>query len=163
MSAPLTNDQKRILSQLARRAFNLECAKARGRGETPDTSSAAAEAFRHEHVITACRKHGLRCCSQADYGAVKAHFQDLLGESGRAMNTLVHAEGNQRRIAEYKLVQACQTAGLTLAYAASICRNQYKCSLEDATETQLWNLKFTIDKRGRALRQREAQPEVAHV
>ena len=149
MSAPLTNDQKRILSQLARRAFNLDCAQARGRGGQPDTSTAAATGHRHQHVIAACGKHGLRCCSQDDYAAVKAHFQDLLGESGRALNSLMHGEGNKKRIAQYKLTQACRDAGLKLSYAAAICRTQYKCALEDASEGQLWRLMFTIKNRGR--------------
>ena len=147
MSAPLSNDQKFKLSALARRAFNRELALARGRGEK--LADLNESEFRHRHVALACGKLGLRCCSQDDYGAVKAHFQDLLGESGKAMNTLVYAEGNSRRIAEYKLVQACRRSGLTLAYAASICRNQFKCSLEEATEKQIWCLTFTMNNRGR--------------
>jgi hypothetical protein len=146
MSTPLSKDQKRILSQFAQRAFNRDRAIALGRGETlPET----ADEYRRRHVATACGKHGLRCCSQDDYGLVKAHFQDLLGETGKAMNTLVHAEGNGRRVAEHKLVRACEAAKLSVAYAATICRNQFKCSLEDATEKQLWCLTFTVKNRAR--------------
>jgi hypothetical protein len=155
MSAPLTIPQKSYLSQLARRSFARDCALARGRGETPDTSSLAADKFRHEHVTAASGKNGLRCCSQDDYGAVKAHFLDLLGETGHAMNALVHQQGNARRVAEYKLVQACQDTGLSITYAAKICATQFKCSLDDATAKQLWCLMFTIQNRGRKVTFRE--------
>ncbi len=147
MSAPLDNRQKRILSQLARRAFNRELALARGRGEKLADLNEAE--FRHQHVATACGKLGLRCCSQDDYGAVKAHFLDLLGEHGAAFKAVHHGEGNARRVAEFKLVQTCEVAGLALTYAAKICQNQFKCSLEDATEKQLWCLTFTVKNRGR--------------
>ena len=147
MSAPLDNNQKRILSQLCRRAFNRELALARGRGEK--LAALSEETFRHEHVAKACGKTGLRCCSQADYGAVKAHFLDLLGEHGAAFEAVHHGEGNARRVAEFKLVQACRLAGLTLAYAAKICQTQFKCSLEDATEKQIWCITFTMKNRGR--------------
>lgn len=155
MSAPLTNAQKRILSQLARRAFNRELAIARGRGET---LSETTEQYRHRHVAAASGKLGLRCCSQDDYGAVKAHFLDLLGESGAAVNALVHQSGNARRIAEYKLVQACEQTGLGIGYAAKICANMFKCSLEDASADQIWKLMFTVKNRGRKVTFREEVP-----
>jgi len=147
MSAPLTNIQKRILSQLARRAFNRELAMARGRGEK--LADLNEVAFRHQHVAQACGKLGLRCCSQDDYGAVKAHFLDLLGEHTAAFTAVHHGEGNARRVAEYKLIEACKITGLGLPYAARICANQFKCELDDATEKQLWCLTFTIKNRGR--------------
>ena len=153
MAAPLTNDQKRILSPLARRAFNRELALARGRGEK--LADLNEQKLRHEHVARACGKLGLRCCTQDDYGAVKAHFLDLLGEHAQAFRAVHHGEGNARRVAEYKLVQACEGAGLTLAYAAKICANQFKCALEDATEKQLWCLMFTVQNRGRKVTFRE--------
>lgn len=149
MSAPLSNRQKRDLSKLASRLFALEAARARGRGETPATSKAAGDAFRRDQVAAACGKLGLRCCSQDDYKLVEAHFLNLLGESGQAMNALVKHQTNPRRVAEYKLVQACEQAGLNLAYAAKICWHQFKCSLEDANEKQIWCLIFTMKNRGR--------------
>lgn len=151
MAAPLNNDQKRILSRLAKRAFERECALARGRGETPDTSSAAEAAYRHEQVALACGKLGLRCCSQDDYGAVKGHFLNLLGETEKAFKAVHHGEGNARRVAEFKVVQACEQAGLDIAYAAKICVNMFKCSLEDASTDQLWKLMFTVNNRGRKI------------
>ena len=147
MAAPLTNPQKRILSQLARRAFNRELALARGRGEK--LAAINEVEFRHDHVARACGKIGLRCCTQDDYGAVKAHFLDLLGEHQAAFSAVHHGQGNARRVAEYKLVQACEAAKLPLTYAAKICSSQFRCALEEATEKQLWCLMFTIQNRGR--------------
>lgn len=149
MASPLNNGQKRILSQLARRAWARECALSRGRGEMPDVSAAGEAAFRHEQVARACGKLGLRCCSQDDYGAVKGHFLNLLGEADKAFQAVHHGEGNARRVAEFKVVQACRETGLELAYAAKICANMFKCSLEDASTDQLWKLMFTVKNRGR--------------
>ena len=146
MAAPLNNGQKRILSQLAQRAYNRERALALGRGEE---MTERPDDFRRRHVVTACGKQGLRCCSQDDYGAVKGHFLDLLGEHRQAFDAVLHGEGNARRVAEYKLIEAVQAAGLTLAYAAAICRSQFKCTLEEATSKQIWCLTFTIKNRGR--------------
>jgi hypothetical protein len=133
MSAPLNNDQKRILSQLAQRAFQRECALARGRGESPVINAAAADAFRRREVIRATGKAGLRLCSQNDYGAVKGHFLNLLNRPAEAFQAVHRGEGNGRRVAEFKLVQACEQTGVRLDYAAAICRTQFKCTLEDAT------------------------------
>jgi hypothetical protein len=149
MAAPLNNDQKRILAKLATRAFQRECALARGRGERPQTDTPAATAFRRREVVRATGKAGLRCCSQDDYGAVKGHFLNLLGEAGQAFEAIHHGEGNARRIAEFKLLKACETAHLPLSYVAKICANQFKCALEEATEKQLWCLMFTVQNRGR--------------
>jgi hypothetical protein len=146
MSAPLSNVQKRYLSQLARRAY----AKA---GADADTLS--ADDYRHAEVARASGKLGLRCCSQDDYKIVEAHFLNLLGETGRAMTSLVRHQTNPRRVAEHKLVQACAEAKVTIGYAASICRSMFKCSLDDATPDQLWKLKFTINNRARKVTFRE--------
>ena len=146
MSAPLNNSQKRILSQLAQRAYNRARALARGRGEE---MTERPDDFRRRHVVTVCGKQGLRCCSQDDYGAVKGHFLDLLGEHRQAFTAVLHGEGNARRVAEYKLMEALEAAELPLSYAAAICRSQFKCSLEDATSKQIWCLTFTVKNRGR--------------
>ena len=140
MPAPLTNDQKRILSQLARRAWTQA---------GPELDGMSADEFRQQEVVKACGKLGLRCCSQNDYGAVKGHFLNLLGETEKAFQAVHHGEGNARRVAEYKVVQACRDAGLELAYAAKICANTFKCSLDEASTDQLWKLMFTVKNRGR--------------
>jgi uncharacterized protein YifE (UPF0438 family) len=140
MSAPLSNRQKFYLSSLARRAW----AKL-----GPELDGMDEDDFRHDQVARACGKLGLRCCSQDDYRLVEAHLLDRRGESGRAMKSLVQGQSNPRRIAEYKLHQACRDAGVDIAYADRICRAMFKCAVADATADQLWKLTFTVKNRGR--------------
>jgi hypothetical protein len=146
MPAPLTKPQKRYLSQLARRAWQAAGPELDGESETD---------YRHWQVALATGKAGLRCCSQDDYGAVKGHFLNLLGETTRAFQAIHHGEGNQRRVAQWKVVQACREAGVEMAYAAKICANMFKCPLEDASTDQLWKLMFTLKNRGRKVTFRE--------
>lgn len=146
MSAKLSNNQKRYLSVLARRAFNRQAALARGRGEVMATDEAD---YRHAVVAEACGKLGLRCCSQDDYKAVEARLLDLLGEPGKALAAHMHAEGNARRIAEYKVIEACKDFGLSLNYAEAICRSQNRGKgLQDVTDKALWRVVFTVRNRG---------------
>lgn len=150
MSAPFSKLQKRLLSQLAARAFRRECALARGRGEDPDASWRAHETWRHQQVAAACGKLGLRCCSQDDYKLVEAHFLHLLGEDGRAMAALVRHQAQPRSTAEAVLWRELQQAadvGITREYVAAICRRQFGCSLLDASENHLWHLVYTVRNR----------------
>lgn len=160
MSAKLTNDQKRYLSQLSDRAFRFLGAKARGRGEAwPEQATANLASFRHAEVAKACGKLGLRCCSQDDYGTVKAHFLSLLGEDGRALKAHVEGAKNPDRIAEWKLTQeidAAAAVGITRRYAEEICKRQFGCTILEATTKQKWNLMFTIRNRAAARRKEQA-------
>ena len=149
MSAPLSKVQKRYLSQLARRALNQVRALARGRGEE---FTATDDDWRHEEVIVACGKAGLRCCSQDDYKIVEAHFLERLGAHGAAFNAQVRAATEKRRQAEAVLCRELAAAGLRLGYAAAICERQNKCTLFDATERQLWHLVYTVRNRAAAKR-----------
>lgn len=174
----LTNDQKRILSQLSDRAFRFLGAKARGRGEQwppPDLSPSPLEGeragercpseseilrrFRHAEVAKATGKLGLRCCSQDDYGNVKAHFLNLLNEPGKAFTAHVAGANNDDRIAEWKLdqeIRAAADVGITRRYAEEICKRQHGCTILEASTKQKWNLMFTIKNRASARRKDQA-------
>ena len=148
----LTNRQKQLLAQLAARAFKLR----------PRTWSAVAESkaaqddWRRAEVAKACGKHGLRCCRQADFLAVQAHFLAMMpGAQPAALNTYIRAASEPARSAEWHLWNALKKWGISPNYAEAICRRQYKCAITEATPKQLWNLKFTIDARGRAKRKLE--------
>lgn len=142
----LSTKQKALLSRLARKAYCADLARARKSGntllETPDE-------YRRREVAEACGKAGLRCCYQEDFGPVLSHFQDKLGASGQALKTLVRASSNNRRIVEYKILEALKKGGFSIGYAAAICRAQFRCSFEDASEKQLWCLCFTIKNRSK--------------
>lgn len=160
MAAPLNHDQKRYLSQLSDRAFDRLSAEADGHYFYDDLpATRAREQFRHDQVVKACGKIGLRCCSQDDYLRVKAHFLDLLGESGAAMNAHVRAEAEGLRVVTHKIHAACREFGLNLSYANTICRQRtHGLNLDQATEKQLWTVFYTVRNRGLAKR-RAAQPE----
>lgn len=160
MSAPLSNLQKSRLAQLAARAFRRQCAIARGRGEEPDSSWRAHDVWRHQQVAAACGKMGLRCCGQDDFNLVEAHFLHLLGEDGRALQSLVAHQAQPRSTAEAVLWRELQKAGdvgITRDYLAAICKRQFGCSLLDASERQLWNLVYTVRNRASA-RRKKRQP-----
>lgn len=160
MSAPLTNGQKRYLSQLSERAFRFAGAKARGRGETwPEDTAKELSFYRHNEVAKACQKVGLRCCSQDDYKLVEAHFLNLLNEPGKAFQAHVRATTNDERIAEWKLlaeIKAAADVGIDRRYAEAICRRQYGCTIIEASAKQKWNLMFTIKNRASAKRKEKA-------
>ena len=165
MSAPLTKGQKAYVAQLAKRAFNLTVAKARGSGNTFDDSDRPTdpllrdeEAWRHAEVALACGKLGLRCCSQDDYRIVEGHFLELLGQHGAAFNAQVHAATEKKRVAQFKVMEACERFGLTIGYAAHIAKQQNNgAALEDLSERALWNLVYTINNRGRKKTQPDPQ------
>jgi hypothetical protein len=146
MSAPLTNHQKAYLAQLAARAHRAWIAQ-----DPPTRSAITAEEFRHHQVASATGKLGLRCCSQDDYKTAEAHFLNLLGHTGEALNAHLRAATETRRVARYKLDQACAEFGLSINYANAICRRQHRgLTIDDITERQIWQLVYTIRNRGRA-------------
>lgn len=138
MSAPLTNRQKFILADLARQAWSRQSAGFRREIDE--------EHFRHLAVTEAVGKAGLRSCSQADYAAVKTHFLKLLGREDEALNADLRGQTNTLRVAKFKLREACRRAGVDLNYAAAICRSKFKTDLEDATEKQIWVIKYDLDR-----------------
>jgi len=182
LSAPLTNAQKRYLSQLSDRAYARQhggptaIASSPGGEDTgeggPQTGkavspTAARAAFRHAEVARAVHKAGLRCCSQDDYGAVKAHFLHLLGEDGAALRAHVRGQNNEARVAEWKLfdeIKAAGDTGITVRYVEQICRQQFGCTITEASTKQKWSLLYTVrnraaKKRGMRNAERGTNPE----
>lgn len=155
----MTINQKKYLALLARRACNRAAALARGRGDEPGPELLDQEAFRHQAVVAACGKAGLRCCSQDDYGVVKGYLLEQLGEHGAAFEAQYHQQTNDRRVAEAVLVRECERAGLRLAYAEAICRRQYRLGLFEASEKQIWSLVFTVRNRASASRRKQKREQ----
>jgi hypothetical protein len=151
MSAALANNQKAYLAQLARKGFEKQRAEARAEGAV----FAGGELFlnallndfeewRHEQVSRACGKAGLRCCTQSDYNAVKAHFLQMVGADGAAMKALVRAQTDGVRTARAVLDRELTKAGLKPAYAEAIVRRKYKCGLVEASEKQVWTVVYDV-------------------
>ena len=146
MPSQLKTHQRTELARLAREAWTV----AVERGEERDF-----ETWRHDEVEAECAKRGLRCCNQDDYAGLKARFLDGAGHVEAALDWRLRAQGNNSRVARFKLTEALRNAGLDEAYAAAICRSQNKCDLAEATERQLWRLVFTINNRATATRRDE--------
>ncbi|MDD3885376.1 MAG: hypothetical protein PHI35_00710 [Victivallaceae bacterium] len=141
-NGPLTREQKARLMILAREAFEKHCA------ETGERFTAAGlETWRRAEQVKACGKASLRASSQMDFLPLKAHFLNLLGDSGNALNLLLHQQTEPARQARFKLEEACEERGLAMSYPAAICKRQYRCSLDEANAKQLWHLVFTVRNR----------------
>jgi hypothetical protein len=141
----LDNGQKARIAILAKEAFQKT-----PNAERP-TSNLEFEEWRHEQQFLAVGKESLLDCVQGDYLKIVAHFEDLAGESGRAVKTHMADAVTPRAIAMLKLETACEERGIKIEYPAKICRVQYKCALEAASPNQLWQLVFTVRNRRKKL------------
>lgn len=160
MSAPLSHTQKRYLSQLSDKAFARASAEADGQYFYDDLpATKAREQYRHDQVVQACGKIGLRCCSQDDYKLVEAHFLHLVGEDGKALNAHVQAATEPVRVAQSVLRRELAAARLDWAYAEKICRQQNQGQpISQVAERRVWNLVYTVRNRGNA-RKRANNPQ----
>ena len=150
----LSNAQKKALAQVARRAFSRQRALTLGRGEAWTHQD---DEWRHAEVMRAVGKNGLRCCVNDDFESVMAHFLDLAGEAGQAMEYAIKEANRDRVRAEAVLVRTMAAAGLSPAYVDKICLAQNKCQVADLTDPKaIWRLVFTIKNRGAAKRRKEA-------
>ena len=132
---------------LAKQAFAKACERKEsidecGCGLGPGTS------YRHNQVIKACGMHGLLCCTQKEYGYVKARFLGLLGAEGRAVKAEMHGlpERNELRVIQWKIVNKCKECGIPIAKAEGICRQMTRGKgLQEVEETRvLWNVFFKL-------------------
>lgn len=161
MPSPLSILQKRtLILQHLRPAFEAAGAAARAQGKPWIDTPAAFDYWRRETVAAACGKFGLRCCSQEDYTAILARCWDLRGRPDIAFNLLARdPRANERRQVEWKITDALSKAGLKIGYAAAICRNMWKCGLQEASVDQLWKLYYTVKNRSRSrVAQGSSQP-----
>jgi hypothetical protein len=147
MSSPLSNRQKFILAALAREAWQQDIKN------NPLQQAVSEHEFRHDQVRAATGRSGLTSCTQAHYQVIRAHFLQLLGRDDQALNAHYRDTGNGRRIVRHKINQACAAAGVTLNYANAICKSKYKCNLDDASDRQLWSIKFDLDRASKRRRQ----------
>lgn len=144
MSAALTKEQKRYLAQLGRSAFFRQRALAMGRGEE---WAHEEEQWRHEQVAIAAGKLGLRCCSQDDYGAVKAHFLTLNGEEGKALKADFYGrvEMNRKRVVDYKIDAELKALGKSRESANGISRRMFRGKdLDEVGEKQAWKVFYAL-------------------
>lgn len=146
--SPLSKIQKKDIAIAARRAYDAKLDREAFEAINSELSRTACfEAWRHVEQGKAVGVQSMRQMNQSHYGRVLAHFQKLGGEEAAASHTLARDADNGRRIARFKLSQALRERGLQEGYAAAICRNKFKCGLEEAGEKQLWKLVYDIRSR----------------
>lgn len=159
MSSPLSLIQKAKIGQLAAQAWRVwEGREAFLEANGELSQSACFAAWRHWQQGLACGRQSLRECTGDDYQLLRAHFLAIAGLEASAARAQERHISNPQRIAAYKLRQALAAAGLPEAYAGAICHRQYRCSLADASERQLWCLVYTVRNR-RTANRREARGE----
>jgi hypothetical protein len=139
----LSNEQKAALCIRARAAFEFVHRR-------EPHNCAELEEWRRAEQQSCTGKASLTSCTQADYLPLLAHFQNLAGESGHALNNVLRAGTEDVRQAMHALGAACGQRGLPMAYPAAICRRQYRCELGQATARQVWNLVYTVRNRRKA-------------
>ncbi|BET67190.1 hypothetical protein ASA1KI_21080 [Opitutales bacterium ASA1] len=157
----LSNRQKAEICRLAREAWELHPEIREPLLECNLETMSATEIFnawRHVEQGKACGKQSLcRSTSEEDYLKCRAHFEALCGREARAQRTIARHATEPRLVARWKLERECEAQGLSIEYAAKICRTQYRISLDDASEKQLWRLFYTVRNRGHAKSAKEAK------
>jgi hypothetical protein len=111
-------------------------------------------AWRHEEQLRHFGLASLTTATQDQYADLKAHFEALAGKPDRAFQTALRGQSNKWRIARWNLGKAIKESGLGFAYAFAICKRQYRCNIDDATEQQLWQLVYTIRNRAASHKQK---------
>ena len=145
VGGPLERNDKARICILAREAF-----------DKADTDLDFETWRRHEQFLAVTGANplldrtsrlSLRDCTKRDLLKLVAHFQNLAGEPGRAVNTHLRAVVQDNALAMRKLEMECAARGIKISYPAKICAKQYKCALEEASPNQLWRLVFTVRNR----------------
>lgn len=148
---PLQGAQIRRLVLLARQAFEKTAAP----GETFDD-------WRHQHVLLAVERPGLRACRNEDFLPLKAHFLRLLGARGAAENADLRAMTEPRRMAlhqlglEAKKAEAAAAAANqkldALAYARGFLRRKRGVDLDQADARTIWHAVYLLRRKGNSYR-----------
>ena len=158
-SAPLTNEQKRDIVLLARKAF------ARQRDIGALGPEADGEVWRRIQMLLVVERRSLTTCVNADYAALKAHFLALSGNEVRAQAVALKAGCEDRTWALAKLRNECVAAADVMPrafeYAAGFLRNARGVTIDEASAKQLWHAVFVVRRRTQQLR-RAAHIESTH-
>lgn len=131
----LSNEQKGRLSMLAGQAY-----------ERLKVYGISLKEWRHQTAIDACG-HRISEATQSHYPDLLSAFQILAGQPEKAFKTQMRSGDNKRRVAMFKLTEACQERGLHMSYPDSICHTQFKIPISEASAKQIWCLFYTVTKR----------------
>ena len=139
----LSAKQKSVLCQVARRAFDYLVAKGQLAGiRFPD--------WRHESAERAIGIASLKLAGNQHYNRLLAYWEELAGESGRAMDALVREQTDSKRQAEVVLLRELEQASLPLAYAEAISYGKFRRHICDTDARECWQVVYTVKARIRA-------------
>ena len=154
--APLSNEQKRDIILLAKKAY-LRQNEQNGQNNS-DHSVSFADWRRREQKL--CVERGsLTICTNEDFNFLKAHFLSLAGKPEQASAVRIRAAGEPRLWAMNKFEAECRDAADVLPqarqYAAGFLRNARGVSLEQASAKQIWHAIYIIRRRASQLRRKK--------
>ena len=146
----LSNRQKAVLCQLAKKAYDRQ--QAANAGYT-------LEEWRHHLTIKACGKSSLTQCTQRDYRPLYRHFNRLAGNTKVAFKTAMREDFEGRDQAMHRLLEEISKAKDVIPDPVAWCRGMLMRkrkhdSLEDASEEDLWHIVKTLSSRAAALRKK---------
>lgn len=165
--APLGARERQELARLARRAWDKvrSGTQESGNGNPEFMSSRLTDfdAWRHQQVMIACERAGLREARNEDYGLIKAHLLRIIGQDAMADRQVDRAQIEPRRVALHKLGEECKAAedviDKPLEYVSAIGRARYHgAGLDDLGEKQIWGLVFDLRRNAQ---RRRAKSSVA--
>lgn len=145
-TAPLSNKQKGIICEVARRAFNrmLESGSLEPRADI--SISEHYKTWRHAEQLKAVGRSTLTACIQDDYNLLMAHFLNLAGEVEDALRYQEAAALDPKRLAENALREICKKRGVRIEYANEICQQAWKVDLRDASIEQIWWIRRQVQE-----------------
>ncbi len=145
-TAPLSNKQKGIICEVARRAFDrmLDSGSLEPRADI--CISEHFKVWRRAEQLKTVGKPTLTACIQDDYNLLMAHFLDLAGEVEDALRYQEAAALDPKRLAENALREMCNKRGVTIEYANEICQQAWKLDLRDASVTQIWWIRRQVQE-----------------
>lgn len=154
-NAPFSFEQCRRIVILARRTFGRLSEK----GAIP--AGCGFDAWRHDQVMAAVSRSGLRACLNQDFQPLKAHFLELLGCEPAAEAARFRAATDPRRQAlaalEREMGDAADVIERPREYVAAIARCRFKGQpLEELTARQVWGLVFDIRRNAQRRRAKGA-------
>ncbi len=141
---PLDNDAKWKLSDLAKRTYD----HLKNAGQIPAGES--LETFRRRIAVEACGKR-ISHASHGDRKLIQAAFLALKGQVREAARAAAQAASTPLDIAKHTLWKKVHELDLTPAYAESICRRFYRCTVAELrSPKQVWTLFYTVQNNANA-------------
>lgn len=149
--APLSREQKTHLVLLMRNAWEKH-----GGGEDFET-------WRVAHSLRACGRR-LSTARNADFLPLRAHFRNLLGQSGMAFADLMRSQDEPRLAALHRMQIECRRAADVLpnaeAYITGMLHNR-GITLQDASPNQIRHATFTLRRKAQLERKKHQARQAA--